>query len=312
MDRRRLPPLNALRAFEAAARHLSFTRAAEELLITQSAVSHHVRALEDGLGARLFLRRPRGIELTPEGARYFAALKDAFDRMGEATREFGGERRAPVRVALLSSFATNWLVPRLPRLAAARPEVDVRLEPGVGVVDLAAEGIDIAVRYGPAGRAGPRAALLMAEEITPVCSPRLLERGPPIAAPRDLLRHVLLLSHSKEPFEWRLWSEAAGVDLAPARTAMLHDYNIVLQAALDGQGVAMGRRRLVEGRLRRGELVEPLPGHRLSGATGHWIVLPEGGAGPHARAFAAWLRDEAGDEAAGDEAAGDEAEGATA
>ncbi|OWJ65605.1 LysR substrate-binding domain-containing protein, partial [Inquilinus limosus] len=270
---RRLPSLPALRAFEAAGRHLSFRRAAAELLVTPSAISHQVQRLEQELGTALFVRKTRAIALTPAGERYLDGVRRAFDLLAEETRAVRAPERAVLRVSLLASFATHWLVPRLGRFAAAHPEIELRLEPSNALVDIGGGEADLAIRYGTGGWPEVEATLLLADRIAPVVSPALLDRGPPIAAPADLLRHTLLLSYAREPIEWPAWSAAHGFDLARARTLMLHDYNIVLEAALAGQGVAMGRHALIGEKLRGGALVEPLGGPPFAPpGLGYWLV----------------------------------------
>jgi LysR family glycine cleavage system transcriptional activator len=238
--RRRFPGLSSLRAFEAAARHLSFSRAADELLITQSAVSHHVRKVEEDLGVSLFVRQARAVTLTPAGQQYLACLNQAFDLVDKATDEIRRAARRTLRVSLLASFATHWLVPRLPRFTAAYPDIELVLEPSIRFVDMTVEPIDLAIRYGRGGWHRVQAQWLLTEQTSPVCSPALLGPDEPPLQPCDLLRHDLLMSFSNEPFERHAWSEMAGVDLLQSRSVMLHDYNIVLQAAVDGQGIAMG------------------------------------------------------------------------
>lgn len=290
--RRRLPALSSLRAFEAAGRHLSFSRAADELLITQSAVSHHVRKIEEELGVRLFLRQKRSVSLTPEGKSYLACLSQAFDLMAKGTDEARTPGRRTLRVSLLASFATHWLIPRLPRFTASHPDIDLVLKPSVHPADLTAEPIDLSIRYGRGGWNGAQAQLFLAERITPVCSPALLARTATPSRAEDLTQHKLLLSFSTDPFEWLLWSEMAGVDLAHAPSLMLHDYNIVLQAVVDGQGMAIGRHCLIEDLLRSNALVMPFPDLIVSEGIGYWIILPDH-AKSQAKAFAQWLIREA-------------------
>lgn len=292
-SRRRLPVLSSLRAFEAAGRHLNFSRAADELLITQSAVSHHVRKVEEELGVSLFVRQARSITLTPEGEKYLSCLSQAFDLMAKGTDEIRRTERRSLRVSLLASFATHWLIPRLSRFTGAHPNIDLVLEPSVRPADLASEQIDLAIRYGRGGWNGVECRQLLAEHISPVCSPAFLERAAGLRQPQDLLDHTLLFSFSKDPSEWRIWSERVGIDLAAARSLMLHDYNIVLQAAMDGQGIAMGRRTLIADHLRRGALVEPFKRLSVSEGIGYWIVTPDQPK-PQAKIFAQWLMDEAG------------------
>lgn len=288
-----LPPLQALRAFEAVARRLSFRRAGEELLITQSAVSHHIRALEQDLGIRLFVRRARGVDLTPEGERYHDAVRRAFAIIAEGTAAMRGRTgRAVLRVSLLPSFAANWLVPRLDDFAAAHPDIELALEPTLGLADLGAGDADLAIRYGDGHWEGCESRPLMQERLSPVVAPALLRRGPPLASLADMLAHTLLLTH--RPYDWTIWADANGLDLGPARSIQLSDYNITLQAAADGQGVAMGRLLQIADRLRSGTLICPCDSVVTSVRAGHWLVTAER-AKPSAaaEAFAGWLLDQA-------------------
>jgi LysR family glycine cleavage system transcriptional activator len=292
-----LPPLQALRAFEAVGRLLSFRRAGEELLITQSAVSHHIRGLEEALGVRLFERRARTIALTPAGDRYLNVITQAFALIAEGTGELTQARaRQRLRVSLLPSFAANWLVPRLAYFQARHPTIDIELDPTLRVIDLSAGEADLAIRYGGGRWLGARGELLMSEQLTPVLSPALAQRQP-LEVPSQLLGHTLLLT--KNPADWDIWSETMALDLSRAKSIQLTDYNIVLQAALDGQGVALGRRLLVEDRIRTGALVAPLATVVDSQRAGHWLVMPERRRlTPAARTFADWIKTEVGDPAA--------------
>jgi LysR family glycine cleavage system transcriptional activator len=289
---RRLPPLAALRAFEAAGRLLSFSKAGEELLVSQSAVSHQIKTLEATLGVPLFRREVRAVSLTPEGARYLTTVRRAFDLLVEGTDAVAAPTKATVRVSLLASFATHWLVPRLGRFRARHPGIDLALDPSIALVDLDASGADLAIRYGLGDWPGVAPRKLMDEVISPVASPALIARGPAIGAPADLVGHEILFSYSPRLFEWDAWSRAAGLDLAPARRSLLHDYNIVLQAALDGQGIAMGRRRLIRGELAAGRLVQPV-GLAVHAGIAWWLVLPRRKLGRAAHAFIDWLIEEA-------------------
>lgn len=244
-----LPPLLALRAFEAVGRLLSFRRAGEELQITQSAVSHHVRRLELTLGVRLFERHPRSIKLTSAGKRYLNTIAQAFALIGEGTVELTQTRaRQQLRISLLPSFAANWLVPRLAQFRARHPMIDVELDPTLRLIELSAGEADLAIRYGDGRWPGVRSQLLTSEQLTPVLSPALA-KNQPLTQPSHLLGHTLLLT--KNPADWEIWSETIGLDLSRARSIQLTDYNIVIQAALDGQGVALGRRLLIEDRIQR-------------------------------------------------------------
>lgn len=283
-----LPPLHALRAFEAVGRLLSFRRAGEELSISQSAVSHHIRHLEETLGARLFERRARGIALTQAGQRYLETVARAFALIAQGTAELTQTAaRRRLRVSLLPSFAANWLVPRLGAFQAAHPDIHIDLDPTLRLADLAAGDADLAIRFGDGNWPGGRAELLMPEHLTPVLSPALAARHA-LRTPEDLLGHTLLFTH--RPADWEIWAEDTGLDLGRARILQLTDYNIVLQAALDGQGVAMGRRLLIADRLRAGALVAPYPRTVTPPRTGHWLVTPERRRlSPAARAFVAWI-----------------------
>lgn len=286
-----LPPLHALRAFEAVGRLLSFRRAGEELLITQSAVSHHIQTLEGTLGVRLFERKGRSIALTAAGAHYLDSISRAFALIAEGTRHIRPHAaRRTLTVSLLPSFAANWLVSRLDAFRAAHPQIELVLDPTLNWANLAGGEADIAIRYGVGAWPGLRCELLTAERLMPVLSPELAARRP-LAKPGDILGHTLLTSH--RPTEWEAWARHAGLDLASARRLQLTDYNIVLQAALAGQGVAMGRSLLVADHLRRGGLVAPLPDVATSPGLGYWAVLPDSAkANPAATLFADWLRRE--------------------
>lgn len=268
-----LPPLLALRAFEAVGRLLSFRRAGEELQITQSAVSHHVRRLELTLGVRLFERHPRSIKLTSAGKRYLNTIAQAFALIGEGTVELTQTRaRQQLRISLLPSFAANWLVPRLAQFRARHPMIDVELDPTLRLIELSAGEADLAIRYGDGRWPGVRSQLLTSEQLTPVLSPALA-KNQPLTQPSHLLGHTLLLT--KNPADWEIWSETIGLDLSRARSIQLTDYNIVIQAALDGQGVALGRRLLIEDRISAGSLVAPLATVVDAPRAGHWLVMPE-------------------------------------
>ncbi len=286
---RELPNLLALRAFEAAGRHLSFTRAAEELFLTQGAISRHVRGLEDELGIKLFHRRVRSLELTTEGQAYLATVRQAFDLLTAASRHVRASRtQIRLKVALTASFAANWLLPRLSRFTAAHPEIGIDFEPGVQIIDLSAAGIDAAIRYGGGSWPGLDAVALMPEEVFPVCSPALLADGPPLRTVADLAHHNLLLSGPRS--DWEDWATAVGLDLQSVpRQTMLYDYNLVLQAAIDGMGVALGRRILIEERLQSGELVQALP-QTFRNAMGYYLVtLPARRGDRSIAVFCDWL-----------------------
>jgi LysR family glycine cleavage system transcriptional activator len=290
---RRLPPLNALRAFEASARHLSFTRAAEELHVTQAAVSHQIRGLEDYLGLKLFKRGGRTLRLTEAGQAYLPDLRKAFELLRDATeRLLDEESRGVLTVTMLPSLATRWLVPRLGLFSACHPEIDIRVAPSVHRVDFLREEVDMGIRYGRGDYPGLRCDRLMSEDIFPVCSPRLLEGPHALQCPDDLLHHTLL--HDEGHTDWRNWLMAAGVaSVRWDRGPIFLDSSMLLQAAVTGQGVALARGVLARGDLKAGRLVRPF---RLNLPTeyAYYVVCPEETADrPRIAAFRAWLLEQA-------------------
>ncbi|KAG0937925.1 hypothetical protein G6F31_015528 [Rhizopus arrhizus] len=289
---RSLPALVSLRAFEAAARRLSFSLAAQELFVTQSAISPHIQRLESELGVALFERGTRAVALTPAGQAYYEHVHAAFELLRQGTDAIRAPTaaRATLKVGLLASFATRWLAPRLPAFAAAHPVIDLQLQPDIGLADVAGGEVDVAIRYGRGGWPGVAARLLMAERLSVVCAPSLIAGRKRPRTPDDLLRHPLLASHAKQPFEWDAWARRFGMDLGRAQTVRLHDYNIVVEAALAGQGLAMGRHRLIAPHLASGALVEALPETVLEDPRiGWWFVAPRGALTPPAKALHDWL-----------------------
>lgn len=294
---RRLPPLNAVRAFEAAARHLSFTRAAGELNVTQAAVSHQIKGLEDQLGVRLFRRAGRQLLLTDEGQTLFPAVRDALDGLNAAfARLKRHDAEGILSVTTLPSFATRWLVPKLKAFRALHPEIDVRLSATVEAVDLVAAGIDIGVRYGPGRWPGLMAWRLMDEDMYPVCAPALLDGPQPLRTPQDLARHTLL---QDQGMDWDVWLAAAGVrGVDPDKGPGFMDSSHALSAALDGQGVLLGRSVLVKDELAAGRLVKPFD-ISIASAYAYWIICPKADANRlKVKLFRDWLLAEAGAEAA--------------
>jgi LysR family glycine cleavage system transcriptional activator len=294
---RRLPPLNALRAFEAAARHLSFTRAAAELHVTQTAISHQIRALEERLGVRLFRRLPRGLLLTEEAQRYLPPVRDAFDRIAAATAQLAaGGSSGSLTVSVLPSFAAKWLVPRLGRFRAAHPDLDLRISASSQLVDFARDDVDVGIRMGRGHYPDLRVDRLFGESMVPVCAPELQNGAHPLRRPEDLRQHVLL--HDDDHSGWQLWLELAGVEGVDAgRGPVFTDSAMVVQAAAEGQGVALARSVLAAGDLAAGRLVRPFEvsvPHDLA----YYLVSPEATAEqPRIRAFRAWLLVEARDQA---------------
>jgi LysR family glycine cleavage system transcriptional activator len=286
----RLPPLNALRTFEAAARHLSFTKAAAELFVTQAAVSHQIRTLEEHLGARLFRRMNRSLLLTDEGQALLPAVREAFERLLAGVRRVeevccGGA----LAISTTPSFAANWLAGRIGRFQALHPEIELRLMATARMVDFAREGIDCGVRYGEGDWPGLSTLRLFQMALMPVCSPALLEGAHPLRQPQDLARHTLL--HALDGADdWRLWLRAAGVSgIDPTRGLKLDSIPLVLQAAINGAGVGIGRRQLVEGEVAAGRLVVPFA-LELPDQCAYYFVAPEASAeAPKVAAFRTWL-----------------------
>src|SRR5262245_62078209 len=239
---RRLPVLNALKSFEAAARHESFTRAAEELCVTQGAVSHQVKALEQELGVKLFNRERQRLVITESGREYLAVVRDAFDRIALGTeRLIQRQRSGALTISTSPDFAAKWLVHRLGRFAEAHADIDLRVSATMHHVDFATEDVDLAVRHGDGSWAGLHVERLCSEQRVPVCSPRLVEAG--LKQPRDVLRFPLLHLDGRQ--DWARWFEAAGVS-APdlGRGPVMNRASMLIDAAIDGQGVALARSAL--------------------------------------------------------------------
>ena len=290
-----LPSLNALRAFEAAARHLSLTHAGRELHVTQSAVSHQVQNLEEELGVQLFRRLPRSLRLTPAGEALAATAREAFGRIEEAARSLG-RRPARLCVSVLPSFAARWLLPRLPRFRASWPRLDLRIHASREPCDFAKDGVDVALRYGRGGWKGLEADKLLSEEIFPVCTPRLARS---LRSPADLRRRVLLHDEVGAAHGgWAEWLRAAGAPQIDARQGIFFtDAHLMLQAAADGQGVALARSALAEGDLTAGRLVKPFE-YAMPSRFHYFLVHPPAAAArPEVRAFRDFLWAEVGRQA---------------
>ena len=297
-----LPPLNGLRAFDAAARHLSFRKAAEELSVTPAAVSQQIRQLEERYGVELFHRLTRAVELTEAGRAAAPAIREGFARLTEGAETLA--RARPGRVVTVSvapSFAAKWLLPRLERFRARHPELDMRIDASDQPASFAGDGVDIALRYGRGSYPGLVAECLLSETTFPVCSPALLERGPALAAPEDLRHHTLLHVQWKMEQElapnWRMWLRAAGATGVDAERGPRFSYDsLAVQAAMEGQGVALAGRALVERDLADGRLIQPFPADTAQAtAFSYFVVYPEGrGDEPRVRAFRDWVMEEVG------------------
>ncbi len=296
--RQRLPPLNALVAFEASARHLSFTLAGEELGISREAVSRQVRILEDDLGQKLFLRRHRALDLTEAGEDLRAVVRESLEQAALAAERLRGRRRpAKVTVSATVALASFWLTPRLPRFRTAQPDVEIRVVVSDRPIELRREGVDMALRYGDGGWPGLATRRLFGVESLPVCAPGYLADNPAIAAPADLLDHTLLnLDGSLHALEdWRWWLEACGVAVPERhRVVGFDNYANVIQAAMEGQGIALGFSGILDGLLARGALVTPLATRQGKG-NAVYLTAPAGlEMAPTARSFHDWILNEAG------------------
>lgn len=255
---RRLPPLNALRAFEAAARCGNFTRAAQELFVTQGAVSRHIATLEGWLKVRLFERGRQGIQLTPQGHAYFATVRTSLDQLEFATRRIQqspDEKR--LRLKLPPTFGIRWLIPRLARFHALHPDIDVQITTSHQRADFDREDVDVSIHSEPAPPRGPGFRALFRETLLPVCAPGLLKRGPPLREPGDLAKHVLLCSMNR-PNDWPTWLKAAGAKGVDGNSGLkFENAALAYQAAADKLGVIVALLPFVRDDLAAGRLVEP-------------------------------------------------------
>ena len=272
---RRLPPLNALRSFEAAARYESFTRAAEELHVTQSAVSQQVKALEAQLGLKLFNRERQRLTITPAGRDYLVEIREALDHVGAATERLMQRHSAGVlTVSTSQDFAAKWLVHRLARFAAAHPGIDLRVSATMHNVDFAREDVDVAVRHGDGNWPGLDVTQLCTEEIFAICSPKLLAGRDRLRRPADVLKWPLLRLEDQSQ-AWERWFALAGV-AAPERLSgpVLNRASMLIDAAIDGQGIALARTTLAAWDLIRGRIVRPFNLSWRPAGT-YWILSPK-------------------------------------
>lgn len=299
MRRYRLPPLDLLESFEAAARHLSFTRAADELALTQSAVSRQIAALEDRLGVALFQRLHRALRLTEPGVQLLQVTQSVLQQLQHASEQLRQTRaQKTVVVTTTPGFAGLWLIPRLSDFTTRHPDVDVRISASLSLVHLEREGVDLAARYCAVASAGPDAIKLFGEEMTPVCSPSLRKLpGKPLKRPEDLRHHTLLSAdamHAGPLYDWALWLRAMQLDpLKAAGTLHFSDYDQMMNAAVRGQGVALGRFPLVDQLVREGRLVIPFS-QKVASPLGYHLLRSQASAHkPEVDAFAAWLLEQA-------------------
>ncbi|MCY1742155.1 transcriptional regulator GcvA [Ensifer sp. SL37] len=287
-----LPSLASLRAFEATARHLSVTKAAQELKVTPGAVSLQVRELEQALAVTLFERRPRQLALTEDGSTYFTTLRRAFRMMREATEELTARKRAPVlTVSCTPTFAAQWLVPRIGAFELQVPGIDVRISTTNRLTDFNSDGVDIAIRHGLGRYDGLVSERLIDDDPVPVLHPALRARNP-LDMPGDLAAHVLL--HDVHRQDWRLWLDAAGADGVDAgRGPVFVNSNGAIEAAKAGDGVALVRLSLVTRELAEGVLEAPFPEGVMTGLAYHLVYPPAALDRPPVTAFRAWIIEQA-------------------
>jgi LysR family transcriptional regulator, glycine cleavage system transcriptional activator len=295
---RRPAPLNALRAFEAAARHLSFQAAAAELFVTPAAVSHQVKRLEDHLGVALFVRGHRTVELTDAGAALATSAGETFDRLDRALARASGRSHGNLRVSTIESFAAKWLAPRLVRFHRACPDVGVRIDTGNQHAGFGRDGVDVAIRYGPGGYREVHVVPLLDAPVFPVCAPALCsDPRKPLADPADLRLHTLLHDDSARGRDgvpdWPAWLHAAGASTVDAAGGpVFASIYLAQEAAIAGHGVALGVGPLVEDDLASGRLVKPFD-LALPNAYSFWLVSGgDAAAHPAVEAFTRWLREE--------------------
>ena len=286
----RLPPMQALRAFEAAAREKSLTRAADALHVTHGAISHQIKALEDDLGVRLVERAGRGIRLTDEGERFATRVRAAFAELASAVQEMA-QRANPrrLRVSCTPSFGARWLLPRIGRFVAANPDIDLDISASNSLVDFNRDDADVAIRYGFGHWPGVSAEHLTDDAFFPVCSPHIANGRVP-RRPEDLANYTLLRADDEY---WKPWFEAVGLDWPePDRGTTFGDSSHLLQAAADGQGVALARRTLIGKDLRNGVLVRPFEVEVPSPRRFYLVYPPRLKDSPKLAAFRRWLNDE--------------------
>jgi len=296
----RLPSLDLLKGFEAAARLLSFTKAAEELHLSQSAVSRQIQELEEQLGVALFERKHRALALTEAGqALYVASAQVLATMRGVTDRLRAGRGRRTLSVTTTQSLASLWLIPRLAGFTRRHPELDVRISAETRVLDLERDGLDLAIRHGPATMVGSSALRLFGERVFPVCSPSLLKDPKrPLKEPADLRHHVLLQYDDPEgrhPWvHWKTWLEVERLtDLRPAGNLAFSGYEQIIPAAIAGHGVALGRSPLVRKLIASGELVAPFKRSADPARAYYAIVAKNSESRPEVADFVAWLKEEA-------------------
>ncbi len=278
-------PLNALRAFEAASRHLSFTRAAIELCVTQAAVSHQVKLLEQRLGVTLFRRLPRGLMITEEGLALLPVLRESFDRMADMLERFeGGQLREVLKLGAVGTLAVGWLLPRLADFRAKFPYIDLRLSTNNNRVDIAAEGLDYAIRFGNGAWHDIEAEALFEAPLSVLCIPRIART---LKTPDDVARQTLLRSYRTD--EWPSWFEAAGVEPPPILGLVFDSSVLMVEAAMQGAGVALAPPLMFSRQLGGGEIEQPFPVYISKGS--YWLTrLKSRPVTPAMETFRRWMQ----------------------
>jgi len=291
-----------VRAFMAVARHLNFRAAADEMALTQSAVSRQIQALEGEIGAALFLRHTRAVELTSAGTQLLRAVSPSLERIDSAVRLIRQNAgRKIVSISTWASFASMWLIPRLESFQSEHPDIDIRIDATDVSVDLETSDVDLVVRYALPTTVPAHAERLFGEQLTPVASPWLINSGPALKKAKDLDQFALIeagdayRSQHMEWLTWRRWLDAQGLkNFEPKRWLYFNYAHQIAQAALTGQGVALTRMPLISDSLANGSLVEVLPGTRLESPLAYWLIIgPRSGQRPEIAAFCAWLREQA-------------------
>ena len=292
--RKKIPPLTALRSFEAAARHCSFRDAAEELCVSHSAISHQIKQLESHLGVELFTRKSRAVELTKLGRLYYPILREAFDRIAEGTELVTAPHSASIlTVQMYSTFAIRWLIPRLPGFNKPHPEIQVRLNTSQADVDFQQDDVDLCVMIGEPSSAALHYDHLFDSLMFPVGSPALLSGDPPLGSPGDLASATILQVYPSRK-DWYVWLDGAGVEGVDPESGLQFDsYDLALSTASQGMGIALGMQPYISRDLKAGMLVELFPGHRVK-AEGAWYLVcrRERAFKSKVVAFREWILDE--------------------
>jgi len=270
----RTPPLGTLKAFRAAAHCLSYTQAADELSVTQAAISHQIKSLEGFLNTALFVRGNRSLALSDAGSRFLPYVDQMFTLLDQGLQQLKSHSsESTLTVTLLPSFASRWLVPRLGLFLKSNPEIDFRLAPSRNITNFQTEDIDLAIRYGSGSYPGLVSIHLMDEDIYPVCSPDIMHGPHPLLKPSDLKHHVLL--HDDGHGDWRKWLVAAQVnDVDPSKGPVYTDSAMAVQSAIEGDGVALARSKLVQDDITRGQLLKPFEISQPSNFS-YYVVYPE-------------------------------------